>query len=123
MQCGGTVIEGEVTGGRRLGRRLGFPTANLEVGPEVTAPAGVYASEAEVDGVRYRAKSNLGNNPTVGDTPRRLETHLFDFSGDLYGRRLRVRLLCKIRDERQFASLDELRRQIEADYRRIRAME
>lgn len=123
MQQEPTVIEGVVTRGRQLGRRLGFPTANMEVGREVTAEAGVYASEAEVNGRRYRAMSNLGSNPTVGGTPRHLETHLFDFAGDLSGRPMRVRLLKKIREERRFASLDELRRQIEADYRRIRDME
>lgn len=117
------VIEGAVNTGRRLGRRLGFPTANMEVGSGVTAEAGVYASEAEVDGRFYRAMSNLGNNPTVGSTPRHLETHLFDFTGDLYGRRMRVHLLRKIRDERRFDSLEELQRQIEADYRLIRDME
>ena len=78
MQQEPTVIEGVVTRGRQLGRRLGFPTANMEVGREVTAEAGVYASEAEVNGRRYRAMSNLGSNPTVGGTPRHLEQHLID---------------------------------------------
>ncbi len=122
MQREPIMIEGVVTPGRRLGRQLGFPTANLEVGTDVKADAGVYASEAEVDGRRFRAMSNLGSNPTVGETPRRLETHLFDFSGDLYGRRMRVRLLRKIREERRFASVEALRRQIEEDYRLIRDM-
>lgn len=117
------VIEGVVNRGRRLGRRLGYPTANMEVESGVTAEAGVYASEAEVDGHRYRSMSNLGNNPTVGGTPRHLETHLFDFAGDLYGRRMRVRLLRKIRDERRFETLEALQKQIEADYRLIRDTE
>lgn len=117
------VIEGVVNRGRRLGRLLGFPTANMEVDSSVTAEAGVYASEAEVDGHRYRAMSNLGSNPTVGGTPRHLETHLFDFAGDLYGCRMRVRLLRKIRDERRFDSLEALQQQIEADYRLIRDTE
>ena len=69
MQQEPTVIEGVVTRGRQLGRRLGFPTANMEVGREVTAEAGVYASEAEVNGRCYRAMSNLGSNPTVGGRP------------------------------------------------------
>lgn len=109
------TIKGVVEHGRRLGRTLGFPTANLTVGAEVQAEDGVYASLAEVDGVRYRAMSNLGCNPSVGGAERRLETHLFGFSGSLYGRELQVELLEKIRDERKFASMEELRAQLERD--------
>lgn len=101
--------------GRRLGRELGFPTANLAVPVDFPAADGVYAAWAEVDGVRYRAMSNLGRNPTVGGTERRLETHLFGFRGDLYGRRLCVELERRIRGERTFASLDALRDQIARD--------
>ncbi|MDE6507885.1 MAG: FMN adenylyltransferase [Alistipes sp.] len=108
-------IEGVVAHGRRLGRQLGFPTANLRVDEEIAAEDGVYASWAEVDGVRYRAMSNLGCNPSVGGRERRLETHLFGFEGSLYGRRLSVVLWRKVRDERCFASVEELRVQIAAD--------
>ena len=76
---------------------------------------GVYRSRAEVDGAVYDAMSNLGRNPSVGGTARRLETHIFGFSGALYGRMLRVELLEKIRDERRFDTLEELRAQIEKD--------
>lgn len=113
------VIEGVVEHGRRLGRELGFPTANLPVPDEVGAADGVYRSRAEVDGVRYDAMSNLGRNPSVGGTQRRLETHLFGFEGSLYGRRLRVELLEKIRDERTFSSVEALREQIARDRDRI----
>ena len=109
------LIEGVVEHGRRLGRELGFPTANLAVPETVTAADGVYRSRAEVGGRTYDAMSNLGSNPSVGGGPRHLETHIFDFSGDLYGRRLRVELRRKIRDERKFDSLEELQRQIERD--------
>ena len=108
-------IEGIVVPGRRLGRELGFPTANLSAQGEVAAEVGVYASWAEVDGVRYRAMSNLGRNPSVGGCERRLETHLFGFGGSLYGRRMTVVLWRKIRDERRFASVEELRAQIAKD--------
>ena len=123
--------------GRQLGRELGFPTANMEVAAEKvrrvggglfpppanmevaadadTIESGVYESYVEIDGVEYKAMSNLGSNPSVGGGPRHLETHIFDFSGDLYGRRLRVELRRKIRDERKFDSLEELQRQIERD--------
>lgn len=115
-------IEGVVEHGRRLGRELGFPTANLAVPASVTMPDGVYQSQAEVDGVIYNAMSNLGTNPSVGGSERRLETHIFDFSGALYGRRLRVTLLRRIRLERRFASVDELRRQIEKDKEYIQTL-
>ena len=102
--------------GRQLGRELGFPTANMEVADADTIESGVYESCVEIDGVEYKAMSNLGSNPSVGGGPRYLETHIFDFSGDLYGRRLRVELRRKIRDERKFDSLEELQRQIERDH-------
>ena len=110
-----TVIEGVVKHGRRLGRELGFPTANLAVPADIVAADGVYRSRAEVDGKTYDAMSNLGRNPSVGGVERRLETHIFGFSGELYGRLLRVELLEKIRDERKFATVEELRAQIKKD--------
>ena len=97
------IIEGVVEHGRRLGRELGFPTANVAVPDSVAAEDGVYRSRAEVDGAVY------------GGTARRLETHIFGFRGALYGRMLRVELLEKIRDERRFDTLEELRAQIEKD--------
>ena len=115
-------IEGVVGHGRQLGRQLGFPTANLLVDEALSAEDGVYASQAEVGGVWYDAMSNLGTNPSVGGRVRRLETHLFDFEGSLYGCRLRVELLHKVRDERRFASVDELRAQIEKDCTTIREL-
>lgn len=111
----GMVVEGIVTAGRHLGRELGFPTANIPVPDGFPAEDGVYESWAETDGVRYRAMSNLGRNPSVGPTERRLETHLFGFSGTLYGRTLRVELGRRIRGEAVFGTLEELRAQIERD--------
>ena len=102
------IIEGVVEHGRRLGRELGFPTANVAVPDSVAAEDGVYRSRAEMDGAVYDAMSNLGRNPSVGGTARRLR-------GALYGRMLRVELLEKIRDERRFDTLEELRAQIEKD--------
>ena len=115
-------IEGVVTHGRQLGRELGFPTANMEVEDTDGIESGVYASQVTIDGVEYKAMSNLGNNPSVGGGPRHLETHIFGFSGDLYGRKLRVELRRKIRDEQKFSSLEELRRQIEEDRRYIMSL-
>lgn len=109
------TIEGIVEHGRRLGRELGFPTANLPVPDAVDAADGVYRSRALVDGKRYDAMSNLGRNPSVGGTQRRLETHLFGFEGSLYGLAMRVELLERIRDERTFPTIEALREQIARD--------
>ena len=112
---GPVVFEGVVEQGRQLGRQLGFPTANLPVPADTLVGDGVYASWAEVGGVRYRAMSNLGSNPSVGGGERRLETHLFGFAGTLYGKTLRVELVRLIRGEQRFASVEELREQIAKD--------
>ena len=109
------VIEGVVEHGQRLGRELGFPTANLAVPAGFPLSDGVYRSRAEVRGRWYDSMSNLGCNPTVGGGKRRLETHIFGFAGELYGSRLRVELLEKIRDERRFSTLEELQAQIAED--------
>ena len=107
---GGTVVEGTVTHGRQLGRELGFPTANLAVGANLGLEDGVYRSRAAVAGRWYDAMSNLGSNPSVGGTERRLETHLFGFSGELYGRPLQVELLERIRGELTEGELHVFRR-------------
>ena len=116
-------LTGEVLHGRQLGRELGFPTANLAV-PAGWGPAdGVYRSRVEVDGTTYDAMSNVGCNPSVGGTQRRLETHLFGYGGaPLYGRTIAVELLERIRDERTFGSVEELRQQLEADRQQILAL-
>ena len=109
------VIEGVVEHGRRLGRELGFPTANLAVPDDLELEDGVYRSRALIDGRWYDALSNLGRNPSVGGTERRLETHVLDFAGELYGLRLRVELIERLRGERHFATVEELREQIARD--------
>ncbi len=115
----GVVVAGIVEPGRRLGRTLGFPTANLAVPESLEAADGVYASRIEIDGCWHRAMSNLGCNPSVGATARRLETHVFDFDGSLYGRLVRVELLVRIREERHFDSVGALQQQIECDKNEI----
>lgn len=109
------VVEGVVGHGRRLGRELGFPTANLAVAEDLEVRDGVYRSRVEVAGRRYDAMSNLGCNPSVGRTERRLETYLFGFTGELYGVRIRVELLEYVRGERRFATVGELQAQIARD--------
>ena len=109
----GTVVEG-----RRLGRSLGFPTANLSVHSELLPPDGVYAVQVRVEDRRFGGVANQGIRPTVeapGAVRRILEVHLFDFAGDLYGRDIEVRFVRFLREERAFANLDELSAAIRAD--------
>ena len=116
------VVEGIVVGGNRLGRRLGFPTANIAIGDDLDIENGVYASRVVVEGEVYRAMTNIGVRPSVDGTKRLLETHLFGFRGLLYGLKLRVELYDKIRDEKKFASVEELRQQIEKDSNKIKEL-
>lgn len=112
-------VSGRVRRGDQRGRLLGFPTANMRLDGYIRPARGVYAVAVEVDGpggpVAAKGVANLGNRPTVGGHEDRLETHLFDYAGDLYGRRLSVDLIAFIRPERKFDSLDALKAQIATD--------
>ena len=114
------VVEGVVIGGNRLGRRLGFPTANIDMSQYPDIENGVYCSKVVVRGEEYVAMTNIGVRPSVDGTRRLLETHLFGFKGLLYGLKLRVELYEKIRDEKRFSSVEELRKQIEQDAEKIK---
>jgi riboflavin kinase/FMN adenylyltransferase len=111
------VLSGKVVEGRKLGRTLGFPTANLHFTDIQLPKDGVWL--VEVNG-HQRGIANLGLRPTVDGTERILEVHIFDFSGDLYGQVLRVRFLYFIREERKFSGIDALREQISADVQEVR---
>lgn len=113
------VVRGVVQRGRTLGRTLGFPTANLPLPSGVELADGVYRSQVRVGETNYPAMSNVGCNPSVGGNERRIETHLLGFEGDLYGCEIEVLLLERLRDERQFADLTELRAQLERDKQQI----
>jgi len=115
-------ILGEVIRGRQLGRRLGFPTANLAIEAEQLPPSGVYAVRAVLDGRIFDGVANLGLRPTVedGSLTRHFEAHLFGFAEEIYGRLLDVRLVARLRGEVRFASLDALKAQVAEDTRRAR---
>lgn len=116
----GIRIEGRVTEGNRIGRQIGYPTANIAAGDGTPAENGVYAAVVEYGGRKYPAMANLGVKPTVSDSRERfLEVHLLGFDGDLYGQRLSAELVEFIRPERKFSSTDELRAQIEKDKQQI----
>lgn len=110
-------LEGTVVAGKQIGRKIGFPTANLSVPNGKLIPAaGVYACEAE----GHNALLNIGTNPTVNGTEQTIELHLLDFQGDLYGKRMNVKLLRFIRADRKFDSIDDLKRQIQSDVEVLR---
>jgi riboflavin kinase / FMN adenylyltransferase len=114
------AIAGDVVTGAGRGRTLGFPTANLTVDRPLLTRSGVYVCGADVDGQTWQAVVNVGVRPTFGDNALSVEAHLLDFSGDLYGRRLRVGFLRRLRDEMRFASVDALRTQIASDVEHAR---
>ncbi len=122
-------LSGPVVPGDQRGRTLGFPTANVHPVAEMLPPDGVYATRVEQvgdDGVARPVGSgggvtNIGVRPTVGGGHRTVETFVFDFTGDLYGSRLRLHLVARLRGEKRFASLDELKAQIAADASAARA--
>jgi riboflavin kinase / FMN adenylyltransferase len=112
-------IEGVVTQGRGIGRKFLFPTANLELQNRVLPADGVYVTLALVDDVWRRSVTNIGKRPTLGaDAESKVETHLIDFDDDLYGRTIRVRVLHRLRGEKKFSGIDELRAQIARDRNR-----
>jgi len=112
-------IDGRVEVGDKLGRTIGFPTANIDLADYLRPAPGVYAVRAGIEeGAKvewHDGAANLGWRPTVGGKDLRLETHLFDFSGDLYGKHLRVALIERLRPEQRFEGLDALKAQIAVD--------
>ncbi len=109
---------GEVQKGRQLGSQMGFPTANLVFPASVTMPPfGVYATQTTVDGETYLSITNIGNNPTVSPCAQTVtvETNIFSFEKDIYGKEISVEFLDKVRDEIRFESLDALTQQVLKD--------
>ena len=113
----GYALKGVVVAGNRLGRTIGFPTANMRLyEPLKLVPGrGVYVVEVEVLGKKYRGMTNIGQRPTVGGTFTTIETHILDFDEDIYGLPLRITFLRRLRDEVHFPSLEALKRQLEKD--------
>jgi len=115
----GTVVRGE-----NLGKKIGFPTANLSAHNEQFPPNGVYFAQASVNGTIYPGVVNLGYRPTVssGNSERVLEIHLLDFDHDIYGKDIEVRFVRYLRTEQKFENLEALTRQIEVDVQQARAL-
>jgi riboflavin kinase/FMN adenylyltransferase len=111
-----------VRGMNRGGKLLGFPTANLELVDELIPKRGVYAVKVLVDDKTYYGLTNIGYNPTFGQGPFSVETHILDFSGDLLGKTVRVNFIERIRDEKAFETVKDLERQITQDVFRAREL-
>ena len=108
-------MEGYVIHGTQRGRKIGFPTINIIPGDSILPRIGVYAASVDIDGKSFHAIANVGYRPTVNGENVLLEAHILNFSGDLYGQRLRVRLQTFIRPEIRFGSIEELKEQIIKD--------
>jgi riboflavin kinase/FMN adenylyltransferase len=115
-------IRGIVTPGAGRGRTIGFPTANVTGVQTVLPRDGVYAGLAHFQGQRFTAALNLGPNPTFGESQRKLEVHLLDFQGDLYGETLDVEFLERIRDTVRFDGVDQLASQLQQDCMQARTL-
>lgn len=117
-------LSGLVVPGARVGRKLGFPTANLNVAGILVPPAGVYAATALAGEKSYRAAVNIGHRPTMYAAEGGLcvEAHLLDFSGELYGGEIELTFRQKLRDERKFPSVGALQKQIEQDVAQVRGL-
>ena len=117
------AIGGRVAHGNQLGRTLGFPTANLRFGGKVPALSGIYAARVHGVGAQpWPAVASFGTRPTVAGKEPLLEAHLFDFDGDLYGRRIEVEFVARLRDEEKFADLPALVAQMHRDAAQARAI-
>ncbi|MEZ9196462.1 bifunctional riboflavin kinase/FAD synthetase [Shewanella sp. 10N.286.54.B9] len=117
------ILSGKVAHGQKIGRTIGFPTANIALKRKVTPVRGVFAVKLYWDNSDiYEGVANVGFRPTVNGQVCQLEVHLFDFDGDLYGKTVEVELVAKIRDEQPFGSLDALKKQIKNDADKAKAL-
>ena len=110
------IIEGKVVKGKQLGRTIGFPTANIEVNHQMgSGPDGVYAAFIEIDDRQLYCMVNIGHHPTLPEGGKTVEAHIFGYSGDAYGKYVQLETVGYIRPEQKFASVEELKTQLERD--------
>ncbi|MCS0494996.1 bifunctional riboflavin kinase/FAD synthetase [Ancylobacter mangrovi] len=115
------AVEAEVIHGDKRGRELGYPTLNMRLDPAITLAHGIYAVTVEIDGTVHKGVASFGRRPTFDDGAPRLETFVFDYAGDLYGRVLRVAFHAYLRPELKFDSIEALITQMDEDSARARA--
>jgi len=112
-------FQSRIVAGAGRGVEMGFPTANLDIGPEHALPAdGVYATWAGIGSETLPSMTNIGTNPTFGDNRRAVEVYIVDYRGDLYGQELRLEFVERLRGERRFDSVEELKKQVAEDVKR-----
>ena len=110
------MLEGRVIHSKKLGRTIGFPTANIEIDSNMIIPKkGIYATKVHVEGEVYLGATNIGYNPTVNGKSLSIETNILEFDEDIYEKNIKVEFLERIRDEKKFSSLEELKNQLEKD--------
>ena len=115
-------IGGEVVVGNRLGRKIGFPTSNIMIDENmVTPPNGVYITYCIYNREKYPSVTNVGVKPTIGSFKKNMETHIFNFDRELYGKMIKVEFLKMTRDEVKFDSVEELSQQIVKDCQMAKA--
>lgn len=116
-------IRGTVVDGKKIGRQIGFPTANLQVDTLKILPSdGVYVVEVLVESVKYRGVLNIGVRPTISAINRTIEVHIIDFVGDLYGKEIELEFVDFLRHEQKFSSLEDLKEQIIQDFNRAKVL-
>lgn len=113
-------IKGKVVRGKDIGKAIGFPTANLKVSSEIIPNNGVYVAYAKVNGKAHPAVLNIGTAPTFGGKDRCVEVHILDFKDSIYGKKMEVSFVARLRDEKAFPSKDALIKQIRKDTERAR---
>jgi riboflavin kinase/FMN adenylyltransferase len=113
-------VQGKVVKGDHRGASLGFPTVNLTVDDKMALPPdGVYATRAYIGGKEYQAMTNIGKNPTFGsDHARSIESFVLNYNQDIYGKEVKIALIQRLREEKTFASVEDLKRQIAEDVKR-----
>jgi len=115
-------VSGKVVAGDKIGRSMGFPTANIRLNDDrkLLPAAGVYAVKVKVEGQEYRGMLNIGVRPTVSCSGVvRIEVNIFDFDADIYGKEIRLLLIARIRGERKFNGIDELSEQLKKDRQEV----
>jgi riboflavin kinase/FMN adenylyltransferase len=116
-------LTGTVVLGDRRGHTIGFPTANMDIWDQILVPGhGVYATTVYVGHQRYAAATNIGVRPTVDGQNLRIEPHLLDFNGDLYGQQITLEFIARIRPEKKFENLEALKAQIALDVAQVRGI-
>ncbi len=109
-------LHGRVTPGAGRGAELGFPTANLDVDPQKALPVdGIYATRAYIDSQTYQSVTNIGKRPTFGDSQRLVEVYILNYHSNLYNHELKIDFIQRLRNEKRFATVEELKRQITKD--------